>query len=158
MRLIQVKNDARYWRRSAVLARADPEYARDGDRFLRIAIGYRAGKIEQNSVRIDSGLNGWLDRGTESNFDPRSAGVRRHRDILHSGSSAWSLRGGARHEEHPDREMFSKGHYFFATLASTPLEPRAAAYTFHSAHAWPNRGPRRPRTFYPPPCPSRWHW
>ena len=98
MRLIEIKNDSRYWRRSTVLTGADPEHASGVDRFLRVAIRCRAGKIEENSVRIHSYLHRWLDRRTENNFDPRSAGVRRHHDILYSRGSDCSLRGGARHK------------------------------------------------------------
>jgi hypothetical protein len=98
MRLIEIKNDTRYRRRSAVLAGTDPDHASGVDRFLRIAIRCRARKIKENSIRIHSYLHRWLDRRTENNFDPRSARVRRHRDILYSRSSDCSLRGGARHE------------------------------------------------------------
>lgn len=128
MCLIQIENDAGNRRKGAVLANAQPAHAIRVDLFLGSAVGDGAGKVEENPVRVYGRLNRRLNRRTERHFHAQAAAVPRYRNSLHGrGPGCVLLRGGGRHQEHPYCEMFANGHHIFATLASAPLESRAAA-------------------------------
>lgn len=121
-------------------ARAHSAYSVRIHLFLRIAVRDCAGKIEQNPVRMDSGLNRRLNWGTERDFHAHIASIPRHPHILYRRRSAWDLRRGGRRQEHKDREMFPNGRHLFLTLASARLDFRVAAcLILLVAHRGPTR-------------------
>ena len=107
-----------------MLANAQPAHAIHVDLFLGIAVRYGARKVEKNPVRIYGRLNRRLNRRAERHFHTQADAVPRYRHTLHGCGPGWVLlRGGGRHQEHRDCEMFANCHHIFVTLASAPLSP-----------------------------------
>ncbi len=85
--MIEIENDTRNWRISAVLAGADVAHAIRIKCFLGITGNSGTRKIEQNPVGIFSSFNRWLDRRTKDYFHAHTISVPHDRNPLH-GSGA----------------------------------------------------------------------